>query len=294
MNYQAPPPNDKGSVMTTVAIAAIVASIAANLFLLYQVNSLKDDTAHSREVMQGEIDTLKESSTAMTAASRKHLDELKDDLDARSRQLAAQANQAKKEAVSYADEKSKQLEAEQQKTAQQVGQVSSAVSEVSRKADTANAKIENVNNDVSSVKTDLSATKNSLDQTKTDLNANIALLKKVQGDLGGTNSLVATNGKELEELKKLGERNYVEFTLKKQKDMQKVANISLKLDKVDPKKNKFTLNVMADDKLTEKKDRNINEPLQFYVSKALYEIVINSVGKDTVSGYLSSPKYQNR
>jgi len=60
------------------------------------------------------------------------------------------------------------------------------------------------------------------------------------------------------------------------------------------KKNKFTLNVMADDKLTEKKDRNINEPLQFYVSKALYEIVINSVGKDTVSGYLSSPKYQNR
>jgi len=65
---------------------------------------------------------------------------------------------------------------------------------------------------VSSVKTDLSATKTSLDQTKTDLNANIALLKKVQGDLGGTNSLVATNGKELDELKKLGERNYVEFT----------------------------------------------------------------------------------
>jgi hypothetical protein len=76
--------------------------------------------------------------------------------------------------------------------------------------------------------------------------------------------------------------------------MQKVANISLKLDKTDPKKNKFTLNVMADDKLTEKKDRNINEPLQFYVSKSLYEIVINSVGKDTVSGYLSSPKYQSR
>jgi len=83
---------------------------------------------HSREVMQGEIDTLKESSTAMTAASRKHLDELKDDLDARSRQLAAQANQAKKEAVSYADEKSKQLESEQQKANQQISQVSSAVS----------------------------------------------------------------------------------------------------------------------------------------------------------------------
>jgi chromosome segregation ATPase len=294
-NYQAPPPpNNNASVMTTVAIAAIVASIAANLFLLYQVNSLKDETAHSREVLQGEIDTLKETSTAMTAAQRKHLDELKDDLDARSRQLAAQANQAKKEAVSYADEKSRQLETEQQKTAQQVGQVSSAISEVSRKADTANAKIENVNNDVSGVKQDLNATRTSLDQTKTDLNANIVALKKVQGDLGVTNGFVATNGTELAELKKLGERNIVEFTLKKQKDMSKVANISLKLEKTDPKKNKFTINVMADDKLTEKKDRNINEPLQFYVAKSLYEIVINSVGKDTVSGYLSSPKYQSR
>ena len=280
--------------MTVVAICAIGASIVANIFLLYKVNNMQDETAHSREVLQGEIDTLKETSTAMTATQRKHLDELKDDLDARSRQLAAQASQAKKEALSALDAKSQQLESENQKTAQQVGQVSSAISEVSRKADSANAKIADVNNDVSGVKQDLNSTKTSLDQTKTDLNANIALVRKVQGDLSGTNSLVATNGKELDELKKLGQRNYIEFTLKKQKDMAKVGNISLKLDKVDPKKNKFSLNVMADDKLTEKKDRNINEPLQFYVSKSLYEIVINSVGKDTVSGYLSTPKYESR
>ena len=295
MNYQAPPPNNKSNMMTTVAIAAIVASIAANLFLLYQVNGLKDDSAHSREILQGEIDTLKENSTAMTASQRKHLDELKDDLDTRSRQLSAQANQAKKEAVSYADEKSKQLESEQLKTNQQIGQVSSAVSDVSKRADTANAKIADVNNDVSGVKQDLNSTRTSLDQTKTDLNANIALLHKVQGDLGGTNSMVATNGKELDELKKLGQRNYVEFTLKKQKDMQKVSNISLKLDKADFKKNKFSLTVLADDKTWDKKDRNTNEPLQFYVSKSLYEIVINSISKDekTITGYMSSPKYDS-
>lgn len=295
MNYQAPPPPGKSNVMTTVAIAAIVASIAANLFLLYQVNGLKDESAHSREVLQGEIDTLKENSTAMTAAQRKHLDELKDDLDTRSRQLAAQANQAKKEAVSYADEKSKALESEQQKTNQQIGQVSSAVSEVSKKADTANAKIADVNNDVSGVKTDLNATKTNLDQTKTDLNANIALLKKVQGDLGGTNSMVATNATELAELKKLGQRNIVEFTLKKQKDLQKVSNISMKLDSANFKKNKFSLTVLADDKTWDKKDRNTNEPLQFYVSKSLYEVVVNSISKDekTITGYLSSPKYDS-
>ncbi len=294
MNYQAPPPPEKSNVMTIVAVAAIVASIAANLFLLYQVNGLKDESAHSREVLQGEIDTLKENSTAMTAAQRKHMDELKDDLDARSRQLSAQAMQAKKEAVSYADEKSKVLESAQEKANQQIGQVSSAVSEVSKKADTANAKIADVNNDVGAVKTDLTATKTNLDQTKSDLNANIAALKKVQGDLGGTNSMVATNAHELEELKKLGVRNIVEFTLKKQKDMQKIANVSLKLDKADFKKNKFSLTVLADDKTWEKKDRNTNEPLQFYVAKSLYEIVVNSVSKDekTITGYLSSPKYE--
>jgi chromosome segregation ATPase len=294
MNYQPPPP-PKTNVMTTVAVAAIVASIAANLFLLYQVNGLKDDSLHNKEVLQGEIDTLKENSTAMTAAQRKHLEEVKEDLDTSKKQLSAQANQAKREALSALDAKSQQFEAENQKTAQQIGQVSSAVSDVSRKADTANARIADVNNDVSSVKQDVSATKSSLSQTQTDLNANIALLKKVQGDLGGTTSMVATNGKEIEELRKLGQKNIVEFSLKKQKDMQKVSNISLKLDKADFKKNKFSLTVFADDRTYDKKDRNTNEPLQFYVSKSLYEIVINSISKDekTITGYLSSPKYDN-
>jgi chromosome segregation ATPase len=279
--------------MAIVAVAAIVASIAANLFLLYQVNGLKEESAHAREVLQGEIDTLKENSTAMTAAQRKHMDELREDLDSRSRQLAAQANQAKKEALTYADEKSKELASEQEKTAERLN---SAVSEAAKKADTANAGVAAVNTDVTGVKTDLTAAKSSLDQARNDLNANIALLKKVQGDLGGTNSMVATNAHELEELKKLGQRNFVEFTLHKQKQMQKVANISLKLDKADYKKNRFTLTVLADDKKWDKKDRNTNEPLQFYVARSLYEIVVNTVSKDgkTITGYLSTPKFEGR
>ena len=105
---------------------------------------------------------------------------------------------------------------------------------------------------------------------------------------------MATNGAQIEELRRRGERNIIEFTLKKQKNLQKVGDIQLLLEKADPKKNKFNLIVMADDKRTEKKDRNINEPLQFYVSQSLYEVVVNTVSKDTVTGYLSTPKYQNR
>ena len=52
--------------------------------------------------------------------------------------------------------------------------------------------------------------------------------------------------------------------------------------------------MLADDKTVEKKDKTVNEPLQFYVAKSLYEVVVNQVGKDQISGYLSTPKYQSR
>jgi peptidoglycan hydrolase CwlO-like protein len=286
--YPAPPPNNSSNLKAAIAVGAIVASLAANAFLLYQVHDLSVDTARGRDVMQNEIDTLKENSTVMTAAQRKHLDDLKAELDARSRELSQAASQAKKEALSYADQQAQKLEAENQRTAENVNRVNSDLSTVRQSADSANARVAAVNNDVTGVKTDLASTKTDLQQTKSDL-------KQVRGDLGQTSSLVATNDKELNELIRRGERNIVKFNIsKKSKGFQKVGDISLELRNADPKKNKFTLNVMADDKLTEKKDRNINEPLQFYVSNSLYELVVNTVSKDQVSGYLSTPKYQAR
>lgn len=287
--YPAPPPPPASSNMkTALAAGAIVASLAANGFLLYQVHDLRLDTDKSREIMQNEIETLKENSTVMTATQRKHLEDLKQDLDVRTRQAAAAASQAKKEALTYADQQAEKLEAENRKVAENVNRVNSDLSTVRQSAESANAKIADVGTDVSGVKTDLASTKTNLQQT-------IADLKSVRGDLSSTSSLVATNDKELNELIRRGERNIVKFNIsKKTKGFQKVGDISLALKNADQKKNKFTLEVNADDKLTEKKDRNINEPLQFYVSNSLYELVVNTVGKDTVSGYLSTPKYQAR
>jgi len=284
----APPPDNHSSLKTAIAAGAIVASLAANGFLLYQTHDLGVEMARSREVMQNEIDTLKENSTVMTEAQRKHLDDLKADLDTRSRELSQAASQAKKDALSYADQQAQKLEAESQKIAGSVTQVSSDLTNVKQSADQANAKIADVGTDVNGVKSDLASTKSDLAQTKTDL-------RQVRGDLGQTSSLVATNDKELQELIRRGERNIVKFNIsKKSRGFQKVGDIALALKNTDPKKNKFTLQVQADDKLTEKKDRNINEPLQFYVSSSLYELVVNTVSKDDVSGYLSTPKYQAR
>jgi chromosome segregation ATPase len=284
--YPAPPPPAQSSNMkTALAAGAIVASLAANGFLLWQVHDLRSDTSRGRDIMQNEIDTIKENSTVMTATQRKHLDDLREELDTRSRQLNQAASQAKKEALTYADQQAQKLQAENQKTAENVNKVNSDLTTVKQSADSANAKLADVGADVNGVKTDLASTKTDLDKTKSDL-------KKVSGDLGITSGFVATNSSELAELKRRGERNIVEFHVNKTKDFQKVGDISILLKNADQKKNKFTLDVMADDKRTEKKDRNVNEPLQFYVSKSLYELVVNSVGKNTISGYLSTPKYQ--
>ncbi len=290
--YPYPPQPPQGSGMkNALAGGAIAASLAFNAFLLYQVNDIRKEEAHRNEVVQNEIDTLKENSTVMTAAQKKHLEELRDDLDSSKKQLSQQANQAasqaKKEALTYTEEQAKKLSAENQQTKQAVAQTNSALGEVTKKADTANARIADVNSDVNGVKTDLAGTKSELDKTKSEL-------KKVSGDLGITSGYVATNSKEIEDLRRRGERNIIEFSVKKQKNMQKVGDISLRLDKSDQKKNRFTVIVLADDKTVEKKDKTVNEPLQFYVAKSLYEVVVNSVGKDQISGYLSTPKYQSR
>jgi hypothetical protein len=114
----------------------------------------------------------------------------------------------------------------------------------------------------------------------------------MKGDLSDHSSLIARNRDELEILKHRGDRNYYSFTLAKG-SRKPVGTVSLELKKADGKKNRFTLEVYSDDKQYEKKDRNVNEPLQFYSGKdpLLFEIVVNTVNsKNQVSGYLSTPK----
>jgi chromosome segregation ATPase len=186
------------------------------------------------------------------------------EMDARAQQIIARedANEAH----------AKRLESAQNQTAQQVNAVAS---------------------DVSSVKTDVGGVKTDLGKTQTDLATTISQLTSMRGDLSDHSSLIARNRDELELLKHKGDRNYYEFTLAKGQK-KPVGTVSLELKKADSKKNKFTLEVYSDDKQYEKKDRNLNEPLQFYSGKdpQLFEIVVNTVGakNNQITGYLTTPK----
>jgi hypothetical protein len=154
-----------------------------------------------------------------------------------------------------------------------------------------NREVATVNSTVSGVKTELGGAQSDIASTRSDLAATKAKLETAIGDLNVHSGLIAKNHDELEFLKHKGDRSYFEFTLKK-KQRSPISTVSLELKKTDPKKSRFTLNVYADDHTIEKKDRTLGEPLQFYTGrdKQLYEVVIFSVGKDQISGYLATPK----
>jgi chromosome segregation ATPase len=149
-----------------------------------------------------------------------------------------------------------------------------------------------VQSDVSSVKTDVGGVKTDVATTQADLADTKSQLTRVMGDAGVMSGLIATNHDELEELKHKGDRNYYEFTLQRGAAAQNVGTIKIQLKKVDTKRSKYTLEVSADDKNIEKKDKNLDEPVQFYSGKspALFEIVVNNMNKNQVTGYLSTPK----
>ncbi|HEX2713818.1 MAG TPA: hypothetical protein VHM88_16600 [Candidatus Acidoferrales bacterium] len=145
---------------------------------------------------------------------------------------------------------------------------------------------------IGQVSSDLGGAKADIETTRKDLEATKTKLERAIGDLGVQSGLIAHNREDLEELKRRGDRNIFEFNLHKSKTPQRVGPVQLTLQKVDTRKLRYTMTVYADDKSIEKRDKTVNEPVQFYVkgTRMPYEVVVFEVSKDAVVGYLSTPK----
>ena len=295
--FDPPPAGGPGGVKVPVFFRAVMAVLAgaviglaaANVYLFVQIDRLATDQARSREATLAEIAKLREASAATVEANRRNLETMREELVETWRQQSARAvaaaRTARSEALNRADQVAKTLAEEQQRQQRQQRQVASEISEVKQAASETAAKIGEVSTRVGAVRSEVAATRSELEKT-------ISELKRVRGDMGVMSGLVATNSKEVAALKALGERNYVEFNLKREKQFQKIGDIAVKLNKTDPRKNQFTIELVVQDKKIEKKDRSINEPLQFYAAQGRkpYEVVVNEVKKDLIVGYLATPK----
>ena len=263
------PRSYSGALLAAIAVALLI-GIGSLIWNYNQSGTLT--------TQQKEIDAANEQNKKLAAELREtnaHLkvatEELGNSLGLTQKQMDERAQEiVRREERNEAD--AQQLASAQKQTAQAVTAVS---------------------NDVSSVKTDMGGVKTDLSKTQSQLATTIDQLTSMKGDLNGHSSLIARNQEELELLKHRGDRNYYEFTLNKGQK-KPVGTVSLELKKANAKKSRFTLVISSDDKQYEKKDRNLNEPLQFYSGKdsLLFEVVVNSVGakNSQISGYLTTPK----
>ncbi|MFL6414722.1 MAG: hypothetical protein ACJ74Y_03505 [Bryobacteraceae bacterium] len=266
---------------TPVLIGVLGLLVASNIFLFVQLNHLRADSLNQVTKLNATLEQMRVDSSEAVQQSGKRVEALQGEL-AKSRRAAELAvGQAKVDAQ-------RRVQSLQERMAQEQAAQQQAITAVKQTADTATTQLASVSTDVGNVKTDVQNTKTQLDQT-------ISTLKRATGELDSHSSLIATNGKELQALRELGERNYSEFTIVKSKKPTRVADVLVELKKVDPKRNRFTIAITTDDKTVEKKDRTLNEPIQFYTLKARQpdEIVINQVRKDTIVGYLATPKVQS-
>src|SRR5262249_24754832 len=217
-------------------------------------------------------------------------------MEARINETGMKSTKAAKDAVSFAslntkkfsDQFSKRFDEQQAAQMEQSKVIATQLGELKQDAT-------NTSTQVSGIATEVTGVKGDVAQARTEIDKTLGDLKSVRGDLGVQSGLIATNAKELAALRALGEREYVEFQLPKTKAPQRVGDVSMQLKKSDGKHNRYTIELVANDKRVEKRDRTINEPVQFYMASARipYEIVVNEVRNDKIVGYLSAPKVRN-
>ncbi len=272
----------RGSLLLWVAVAALAAT---NLVALWQGGQTRKRLDAMSQTFSAQLADLREETEASSHDAGARADQLRAELEEARRLAATAAGQAKVRAEQMA----KRLAAEY---AKQQEAISNELGTVKQAAEAAHEKVSAVRTDVEAVRGDVTETRSEVRNTRSELEATRAELRSVRGDLGIQSGLIATNAKELAALRELGERHYIEFDISKKGQPVKLGNVSVILRKTKPKQSQFTVDIIADDKRVEKKDKTANEPVQFYVagSRQPYELVVNEVRKDSVVGYLSIPK----
>lgn len=250
------------------------------------VEALKAEQNAARAAIDGEIARLREADASAVEERQKALNDVRSEVSRARRQASGaegRIDTAHAETLRNLEKISARLDASESTLRTNQAQLASEISGVRQVNSTTQAGVATVSSEVNAVKADVSATKQRLDQAVADL-------RKTSGDLGQLSGLIATNSEQIALLKQLGDRNYLEFTVFKSKEGTTLGAFSVIVKKTDVKAQRYSLDLVINDKKIEKKDRNINEPLQFYMGPTLYELVVNRVSVDQLVGYVSSPK----
>ena len=257
-----------GWVLATVAVLGVVALVG-----LVIAHNASTQATEIQQAFDGKVKAIQQDFTTQIAQLQQHQTQsdaanvgLQSDLSVVTKRLRLTQSDLKK-----AREEAEAIRTEdQQKIDEMNGSVTTALA---TKASTDDVK--GVDGKVESVRTDLNGTQNDL--------------KMARSELG---TLIARNHEDLDQLRRLGERDYIEFTIDAKNKPQKVGNFVVELRGTNVAKKRFNVSLVVDDARIEKKNLPINEPIFFHQGndRRPLELVVNTVGKDKVTGYISVPK----
>jgi predicted nucleic acid-binding Zn-ribbon protein len=287
-NTAKPVLQEKGLIPEGVKLALLLILLLAVAYLFYDNSRIKKSQQARLDKIADQVQLIESAQKVGESSITSQLSNLKTELAGTQEAVGSTKAEIKKTTT--------QIQAEGQRTKQELTKALAAKADTSRveaqvqaaKSD-ADSKFSQVNTEVGGVKSEVNVVKTDLETTRRDLEGTQRQLVDVRDTLSAA---VAKNSSELSQLRLKGERDYVEFTIQKKNELTKVEDIRIILTKTDPKKGKFNLKIVVDDNQLEKKDRFINEPIQFLVgqNRVRYEIVINWVQKNQAGGYLSIPK----
>jgi chromosome segregation ATPase len=257
----------------------------------YGMHATKTSMETRMDDMQSKIESLQADQNARIAELTNNVNQ---QLGATSQDIIQQTEKAttalKKEQSKTVADLNKQLTTQKQEHTKAVDslreEATARIEEVKKDTSTqigaVNGDVKAVNGQVDVVKSDLAATRGDLAANKKDIN-------DVRDSLGRQ---IAHNEDELSILKRRGERTYYEFNIAKSNQMQRVGDIQVQLTKADAKSQRYDVALLVADAKQAKKNQIANEPVPLLVGQnhARYELVVNSVEKDRIRGYVSAPK----
>jgi hypothetical protein len=254
-----------------------------------QAEALRRDIAqfrHENAILRADLATSEHSFQQAMSGFHQELNQFHADLAAANAETGQHLAVAQEAAKRHAEDLVGKLEKKRRQQEELQRQLTAELNRVKASTDETSTRLNGISSYVGKVKSEV-------DSVRTVAREANAGLQRMSGDMGIVSGFVATNADEIDLLRALGDRNVYEFTLTKTPATQRVGDIQVTLTRTDPKRNRFTVELVAADQRVEKRDKSINEPVQFYVpgkGSQPYELVVNEVGKNTIKGYLATPK----
>lgn len=268
--------------VAVILLIAIAALAGLSLYTLLQLKNFRTEVGERLDSHDVRLALLDGNVARTSSELVSQVGEVKARVASTEKQIDARAKQVETRVLSRTNNLQREIAATRETSDAKINQVGGQLAEYRKETTT----------QVGELDSRVDTVKEAVDANRAELEKTIADLTSVKGDLGVQSGLIATNGEELEALKKLGERNYHEFNIGKTKKPQRVGPISVKLTGTDKRRNRYSIELWADDKRIVKRRKTLLEPVQFYVEGARvpFELVVNNIENGVIAGYLATPR----